>query len=558
MKPGKRTRKRFVAVFFLLGLMLCCASAEAAVTYYLENGALTVKQASPDVTITGTYDANTYPNTAVTVENGYQGTITLDGVSIDLDLVRTRGPMPILLAAGASPDILLSGDNRLRGGWYAAGLGVPAGAKVRISGPGSLAATGGKTFGGAGIGGIEGSGAVTITGGTVTATSAWGAGIGGGSGSNSTRGGDGGTVTITGGTVTATGGAGGVGGGGQDIGVGAGDLGGEPGTTVITGGSVNARAGKVDNPTYDKANAVAPDSEFPRTYESGSEGWTISFTVNVAPPNTYTYTFTIPQDRKAYLWLPSGKSPPTPYDVKNLTLPKLTLTPQFASGKCVVGLGVSSGTLQAWQRLDPGSVTPVPGTGTPDNNDGNGFASPGKYTYRASTGTAALSIWSDPATETLKAPAISGPASMTLTTGYAATSTDVYTITGNPTPNVTATGDPKIVWDGGTEKLKIAAGLAAGTYPVILTAVNGLTPAATFTFTLTVKTPAPGPGPDPTPPSSDTKPSNMKITIGGESEPLAQTGTTFSATVPYGTDVSSVDITGNLPPGAKSEPKLPA
>jgi len=85
------------------------------------------------------------------------------------------------------------------------------------------------------------------------------------------------------------------------------------------------------------------------------------------------------------------------------------------------------------------------------------------------------------------APTITGPTTMTLTAGYAATSTGAYTITGTPTPTVTKTsGNASITWDDTAKKFNIAAGLVAGTYPVVLTADNGVLPDATFTFTLTV------------------------------------------------------------------------
>ena len=84
-------------------------------------------------------------------------------------------------------------------------------------------------------------------------------------------------------------------------------------------------------------------------------------------------------------------------------------------------------------------------------------------------------------------PAITGSISMTLKQGYAATSSEAFTITGDPAPTVTKTsGDAKITWNDTTKKLDIAAGLTAGTYQVILKAANGKTPDAMFTFTLTV------------------------------------------------------------------------
>ena len=90
---------------------------------------------------------------------------------------------------------------------------------------------------------------------------------------------------------------------------------------------------------------------------------------------------------------------------------------------------------------------------------------------------------------------ITGPTNMSLNAGYAATSTDSYTITGEPAPTVTkVSGDAKISWNNTSKKLDIAAGLAAGTYPVTLKASNGVAPDVTLTFTLTVNAVTPARG----------------------------------------------------------------
>ncbi|MDL2263932.1 DUF6273 domain-containing protein [Synergistaceae bacterium OttesenSCG-928-I11] len=90
------------------------------------------------------------------------------------------------------------------------------------------------------------------------------------------------------------------------------------------------------------------------------------------------------------------------------------------------------------------------------------------------------------------APAITGPDSLTLALGYAATSTDVFTATGNPIPTVTKiSGDPKITWNDAAKRLEIAAGLEVGTYAVVLSADNGVAPTAAKTFTLTVESGSP-------------------------------------------------------------------
>jgi len=88
-------------------------------------------------------------------------------------------------------------------------------------------------------------------------------------------------------------------------------------------------------------------------------------------------------------------------------------------------------------------------------------------------------------------PGIFGPTAETKNVGYAAFSTDAFTVTGSPTPTVTMTpGDPKITWNSGTMKLSIAAGLPAGEYTVTLKAENGFVPAATTSFLLTVVPPS--------------------------------------------------------------------
>jgi fibronectin type 3 domain-containing protein len=90
-------------------------------------------------------------------------------------------------------------------------------------------------------------------------------------------------------------------------------------------------------------------------------------------------------------------------------------------------------------------------------------------------------------TVTTGAPTITGPTTMTLTAGYAATSTGVYTVTGTPAPTVTKqSGNAAILWNDSAKKLEIGTGLTVGTYPVVLKASNGVNPDAELTFTLTV------------------------------------------------------------------------
>ena len=86
------------------------------------------------------------------------------------------------------------------------------------------------------------------------------------------------------------------------------------------------------------------------------------------------------------------------------------------------------------------------------------------------------------------APKITGATEMSLTEGYSATATGGYTITGTAPVTVSKTsGDDKITWDDTNKKLVIAAGLTAGSYPIVLTAQNSTLVNASLKFTLTVK-----------------------------------------------------------------------
>ena len=110
-------------------------------------------------------------------------------------------------------------------GTYGAGIGGTGnGSNITING-GSVNAT--SSYG-AGIGGGQGSTGsnITISGGSVTATSSYGAGIGGG------KGGTGSNITISGGSVTATSYSG--------AGIGSGQDGGTSSNITINGGSVTA------------------------------------------------------------------------------------------------------------------------------------------------------------------------------------------------------------------------------------------------------------------------------------------------------------------------------
>jgi hypothetical protein len=130
-------------------------------------------------------------------------------------------------------------------------------------------------------------------------------------------------------------------------------------------------------------------------------------------------------------------------------------------------------------------ATVSPASGTTQN-----FTTPVTYTVTAAdASTKTYSVTVTVAAAPPVAPLITGPASMTLTVGYAPASTDPFTITGTAPVKVAKTsGHDRITWNSATRRLDIAAGLPAGVYEVKLQAVNSAG-TRTFTFTLTVGKP---------------------------------------------------------------------
>ena len=155
--------------------------------------------------------------------------VTLADASIDLSGVNDVSPFA--LVRGASVTMALSGTNVLAGGSGRAGLEVPSGTVLSVSGSGVLKAKGGAFA--AGIGAGYGSstagaaaGSISISGGCIYAT-----GTGGGAGIGGSREGNGGNITISGGVVMATGKPG----GGADIG---GGYGSTATSILVSGGTI--------------------------------------------------------------------------------------------------------------------------------------------------------------------------------------------------------------------------------------------------------------------------------------------------------------------------------
>ena len=260
-----RPASQRAAAFILTAAMLTTLTAPAfAKTWDIADGDITVKAGEAegpnkvkqgdsdfvkdegDTIITGTSNQNT-----VTIEAENKGDkveVTLKDVNIDAS---STGSAAVSVTGKGDTNIELDGSNKLQSGRDHAGLEhnkTDTSGKLTIQDKdnnGSLDATGGR--GGAGIGSASGQdGQVTITGGDITATAGstagssqtlgGGAGIGGGDG-GAGKGGNG-DVEITGGTITATGVYGAGIGGGRSA----------DGDVTISGGTIK------------KATSVFPDN----------------------------------------------------------------------------------------------------------------------------------------------------------------------------------------------------------------------------------------------------------------------------------------------------------
>ena len=232
------------------------------------------QQAAPaaapaDTTPVNPKDDGFWGNTITVINNIADKVLNLTLKDVKIDVSDTgdqydwdqKGKAALSVQGKGNVEIELDGDNELKSGTQSAGLEKTSTGTLTLKDDskeaGSLTATGGNNAAGIG-GGREGKGEnITITGGTVNATSNDGAGIGGGllgSGENITinggtvnatgtdgagigggNGGVGKNITITGGTVTAAGGFG-------NAGIGGGN--GSDGENItITGGTVNTTGG---------------------------------------------------------------------------------------------------------------------------------------------------------------------------------------------------------------------------------------------------------------------------------------------------------------------------
>ena len=240
-------------------------------TYDIANGGININSNTLEqynhATITGRSTTN------VILVNGVEATITISNLDIQIPLVKNDETAStwvpaIRLVNGAKLNLILEGENTLKGGDMCAAIEVPEGCTLTISGEGSLKATGGE---GAGIGASSrrnGSlGTIVIDGGNIEAYGGeMAAGIGG-----SAEGGSG-TIIINDGTVYAKGGHGSYYKDIQNVYGGAGIGGGANGCVdkiEINGGNVTAYGGYVTNAGRHPGAAIGCGGGGAKTVEGG-------------------------------------------------------------------------------------------------------------------------------------------------------------------------------------------------------------------------------------------------------------------------------------------------
>ncbi len=440
-------------------------------------------QSGKRYSFTGDYtiyqSANTRPTSNTIIVSGGSHNVTLDSINIDVSTSENAS------AIETTSDVTMSlvGTNTLKSGSY--GLNNSTGNLI-IEGSGKLQAEGGRDSSGI----RSGSGSLTINSGTIIAIGGLGgAGIGAGSGGTAKN------ITINGGMINATGGsagAAGIGGGGKVILSGGGSISGCAENITINGGTITATgsdggAGIGGGNEGSASNIVINGGSISASGENaigGGNGQPAFVPKNTSGSVVYLLKKTSLTDaEKGFL---SGIS----YGLKDvnaiqgeyyLYIPRYSITYQNATD--ATNSNVDTYTVLDELLLADASKMGFIFDGWFDANSGGNKVT--KIPQGSSENKTLYARWSTEPTGT--APTITGPETMTLTEGYAATETGAYTITGTEPITVTKTsGNANISWNDTTKKLEIAAGLTEGSYPVTLTASNGTSPDAALTFTLTV------------------------------------------------------------------------
>lgn len=227
--PGTAAYVQFeIAPRIVIDITDCGVQLEQDGFYLLQNGATSSKYPSGGVyVLTGTSNASSH---SVQVADKAEISLTLENIQLDLSEMRWK--CPLIIGTGAKVELILKGENVLRGGTTCAGIEVADGAVLTVSSEstGGLTASGGAGAAGIGGGSDAACGTVNIQGGTIAA-----AGSGGGAGIGQGSNGSGGSFVVSGGSMQLTGSYGGAALGGGARGSG--------GSVQVSGGTVTARGG---------------------------------------------------------------------------------------------------------------------------------------------------------------------------------------------------------------------------------------------------------------------------------------------------------------------------
>lgn len=430
---------------------------------------------------------------------------------------------PLLLMPGSEIILSLYQNNIMNAGNGCAGIQISEDASLTVGGSGSLIATGGNNGAGIGGGNGEASGSVTIKGGTVTANGGYnGAGIGGGNGSNSgsfvmngdcvvsassvsdtsrlLKGvlflGDTGTfygemTLISDFTVPADSTL--LGGSGAVLTI-------PKGITLTNNGTISlqSRDAIAIAGTFSGNRIIIPMEQktINATYEESMKLYNIiDYNITWNDPYTDVYAGDGQQFGAVY------NSPDGYFTASGNITVNIAKAPQFLDFHSFTRtLHYENNVIQLFPSYDlgPGAITYalISGRGTVTADGLVSITGGGEILIRATkAGNKNYEEVTFEITITvLVAPEISdGEASMTLTEGYNAISTEAFTISGDDPLTVTiAYGNNKITWNNSEKTLDIAAGLLPGTYIAIIKARNKTSYEALFPFMLTVKPAASG------------------------------------------------------------------
>ncbi len=197
-----------------------------------------VSTLTEDTVVTDGYTITGTLSQLVQVSIADGATVTLSGVSINADSEFNSSQVtgfPALACLGDATIIIADGTENTLYGIHnpytggGAGIYVPSGSTVTVTGNGALTVQGATGAAGIGCNRNDAGGDIVIEGGIITASSRQGAGIGGSAYK------DCGSITITGGTITATA-------GGYNAAIGSGG-GHKCGNITISGGTITATGG---------------------------------------------------------------------------------------------------------------------------------------------------------------------------------------------------------------------------------------------------------------------------------------------------------------------------